>query len=529
MEFVVRSAIGTRVPLIELTDDTDPDVPITADLPIESLDPSRQFPWSVTLTGLPWLTVTKSSGQTGVDAGARVQFLPDAVRTLPNSVYSATLRVESSTAGITPIEVPVYVALYRPFVDAVSPAAESAGFTGQVLVSGDRFGSLTPIDRVLFGDVAAPAFTTRSRANGAIQLRVDVPAGLAAGRHAVTLESQNGRVSQGRAELILVDDVDYTVAGPTSPLSNSGRRYVQAFDPSRRTIFSLPVGAADYVYAARFDGTAWVQTHSTALLQACLSATLTANARSLVAYCQTLDSAGFIDIDPDSLEVRGVSPAPGGGSIYPQGLVALADGTAWIGADSSAAAFVPRGVQGSAPPQVPLYYLAASGAGNAVLSYRAITPNAPLVQVDPFTGVATSFLSSYPLSLHTVRGDRFGTRWALIGEVSHSARVVAVYDAGGVFRGQVDYRPTGSYVDAFIDEDGGRLYILGASLLPEINGGIAVYDLTQPAVNNNLVLLEKIPMTAMGAQFVGVTPDGTQVLTSNGDQVQATRIGPAAP
>jgi hypothetical protein len=522
LEFVVRSVIGAGIPTLDVDDDNQ-QAPIVAGVAIESLDPAREFPWSATLTGLPWLSITKASGQTGVDAGATLQLLPDAIRTLPNGVYMATLRIESSSPGVTPVDVPVYVGITRTFVDAVSPAVEAAGYAGQVLVSVDRQDDLAPIQRVWIGDVAAPAFVSRTRNDGTAQLQVTVPP-LVAGRYPVTLESQSGRRSHGRAELILVDEVDYTVAGPTAQLSTSGSRFVQVFDASRRTVYSLPNGAADYVYAARFDGTGWVQSHSTATFSSCHGAALAANARSLVGHCQTSAASGFVELDPDSLELTNTSPAVGSGSVYPQGLSAMADGSVWIGSDFGAAVYTPARVTGSIAPDVPLFYLAASESGNAVLSYHAISPGAPLRRVDPFTGTATPFLASYPLSLHDVRGDRFGTRWALIGEVSHSATVVAVYDQDGAFRGQVDYRPLGSYVDASIDEDGTRLYILGASFLPEINGGIAVYDLTQPPVENRLVLLGKIPMTAVGAQWVGATPDGTQVFTSDGDRVQASRL-----
>jgi hypothetical protein len=520
VDFVVRSAIGVGQAMIDI-DDSDLQGPISYDLGIDSLDPSREFAWSVTLSGLPWLSVTKGSGQTGVDAGATLQVLPEAIRTLPNGVYAANLRVESTTPGVTAIDATVYVAIARAFTDSVAPAVESTGYVGQVLVTATDLSGVTPIGRVLIGDVAAPAFVTRSRSDGASQLRIDVPA-LPAGRYPITVESQSGRRSQGRAELVLMDALDYTVAGATPAMSTSEKRYVQVFDAARRTIYSMPVGLPDYVYAARFDGTGWVQTHSSETLSSCYGATLAANGRSLVGTCQASTVQGYVDIDPDTLELRRAWPASG----YLAGLTANADGTVWAGAGTGfgGAAYTPDGVRAYRLPDFPMFMLAASGAGNSLLSYQQISPNAPLRRVDPFSAESIPFLESYPLSLHSVRGDRFGTRRAQVGEWTHSAQVIAVYDDAGAFRGQVDYRPGGSYIDAFIDEDGTRLYVLGASFLPEINGGIAVYDLTQPPVGDDLVLLGRIPLTALGALFVGVTPDGTQVLTSNGDQVQATKL-----
>lgn len=517
IEFEIRSAINAGSPQI-VVDDAAAQGPMTIDVGIVSHDPTRQFDWTATLEGLPWLTVTRGAGRSGTDAGATLQILPEAIRDLPNRGYFGFLRVRSTTPGFTESVVLINVLLARAFVDTVAPFTEAAGYRGSILISGDGLRAFTPIDRVLIGDVPATLVSSRNGPDASVELRVDVPL-LPSGRYPITLES-GGLRSQGRGELVLVDPVDYTIAGPTAPLSNAGTRFTQVFDPVRQTIFSLPAGGPEYIYAARFDGTSWVQTRSASTFLLCASATLGIDGRSLIGICQISNQYRFVEIDPDTLEIRQHQAANGA-----QGLVAASNGYYWVGAGNGASVFRPQnGGSGFATVQHPLYYLGASQSGNAFLSYQAIKPNAAIHRVDPFALTSTLFVPTYPLSLQAVRGDRFGTRWALIGTVSHGARVIAVYDGAGAFLGQVDYRPSGTYEDAFINPEGTRLFVLGVSKLPEINGGAAVYDLTQPSVDSNLVLLGTFPMTAIGGRFVGITPDGTQILTGDDHRVQATRV-----
>ena len=520
VEFEIRSSIGIEGTQL-IIDDAAAQAPITFDIGIVSRDPSRQFDWTATVEDLPWATVVRGRGRSGVDAGLTLRILPEAIRALPNRGYFGNLRVRSTTPGFTEATALLNVLLLRAYVGTVAPYAEAAGYRGRLLITGDQLPE-TPIDRVLFGDVPATVASRRNGPGSTFELGVDTPL-LPAGRYPVSVEF-GGLRSQGRGELVLVNPDDYAAAGATAPLPAARTRFLQVFDAARRAVYSLPSGGPEYVYAARFNGVAWVPSRSSTTFLGCASAALTIGGDSLVGMCSLSGGTRFVDIDPETLELRGDAGANGGSTLYPQGLVAASNGYMWVGGESGAAVYRPPTNNGSGSLDHPVFTLAASRSGNAFLSYRAITENAPMHRIDPFTFTSTLFLSSYPLSLQDVRSDRFGTRWAMVGTVSHGARVIAVYDGTGTFLGQVDYRPSGgSYLDAFVDPDGTRLYVLGASQPPLINGGMAVYDLRQPSAGS-FALLGTSPLSAVGGRFVGITPDGTQVLTTDDNQVQASRI-----
>ena len=168
--------------------------------------------------------------------------------------------------------------------------------------------------------------------------------------------------------------------------------------------------------------------------------------------------------------------------------------------------------------------LASSAAGNAMLAYSPISASTPVNIVDPHTLTVGPFVSSAPISVIDVLGDRFGERWALVGEPSHGDSIVQIYNRDGALLGSVD-AGRDSYVGRLLNRDGTRLYLSfgerGGGSAPSRTPVLEIYDLSAEPVMGQYPLLRSLPLGSARTGILGLSLDESEILLTDGQTVAA--------
>ena len=485
----------------------------------------RTVVWTADLPqGPEWLSLARTGGNTGTSDVLRVEVAPAAIRQVANGSYDTLVRLRADAAGAAPLLLPLRVVLDRSVVGAAAPYAEAAGRAGTVIVSGDRLAELGEPQEVRIGGTLANS-VVREAGSGPAQYRVAYPA-LPAGRHAVTLRAGN-RDLPSVATLELVDDADYVGAGVGAPVLANGILWLPGlFDPAARSLYAGPtVGFSGPLTALRREPSGWVEQRSAQSYPGLLGAGFSRGGRLIVALTENRD---VLEIDAATLEQISSTPALlANVSLYVGSPHTNQDGDLIIPAGDRLHRYRPgagrRELTDQAVGQT-LPTLAASAAGNRMLAYTPISEGAPLLLVDPAALTAAPFLTSAPFSTTDVLGDRFGERWALVGEPSHGDSVVNVYDRSGTLLGRIDTEGD-FYTGRALNRDGTRLYLgfgerrRGAA--PSSTPVLEVYDLSAEPVMGQFPLLRSLPLGSLRIGTLGLAPDESEILLTDGSTVSA--------
>jgi hypothetical protein len=331
------------------------------------------------------------------------------------------------------------------------------------------------------------------------------------------------------AVLSLVGDSDYAGAGSIAPELPNGTQWLpELFDPASRSLYAVPQFAAGPIFALRRGESGWTLQQSAAEFPSLIGAVLSQHGRMIVAVTENRD---ILEIDASSLEQRSSTPVLLSNlDAYFNGTRAAHDGSVIIPVGGQLLKYRTgqRSYTSLTPTQqLPLLY--SSTAGNAMLSLFPISTNSPVTRLDPRQLGTLPFLERTDLSVTRVLGDRFGDRWALIGEPSHSDSYVSIYDGSGNLLGAVD-AGTDFYASHALNADGTRLYLSFQSRAggpaPSGNPQLEIYDLGATPVLGQFPLLRAIPIGILNLGILGLTPDESELLTTYDGTISGLRLQP---
>lgn len=283
--------------------------------------PSPTLAWSAS-TADAWLSLSPASGDTASQNQLTASLVQAQTDTLLNGTYHGTVTLDSSTAYVSPVTVPVNLTINRTQVNYVAPYVAMSNTASDVIIRGQHFSQIS-VQGIDFGGNSASSFSVISDT----EIHATAPA-LPVGQYPVNLVTSTGSYAS-RATLVVVAPSNLT--DMTFADTSTVYKYIVP-DPERNAILAYPSGGATlerHVY----NGSSWSTTTAT-LPYSIYGAALSPDGKELV--IRTSDNRLAI-IDPVTLSVISATDPQ---TTYPSNLTSILvtnDGKVLLGTGGSTA------------------------------------------------------------------------------------------------------------------------------------------------------------------------------------------------
>jgi hypothetical protein len=235
------------------------DLPLTINAETNSTSLSGSVPVNVVAgaavgwtaaSSVPWLILTKNSGQTGESLAYTVD--ASQVGALPNAAVStAHITITPTLASMTPVAFNVNVNKNLPQITGLAPYAQLTGQTARVILRGTGFNSIT--------SPATARFTIQGATTSSIAVVSDTEviaqfSALSAGTHTVSVSNALG-LSSATGTVLAVDAPIYAYA----TVMTGGSLRSLAYDPERDSLYAANT-TLEKVMSFHYSGSAWTAT-----------------------------------------------------------------------------------------------------------------------------------------------------------------------------------------------------------------------------------------------------------------------------
>jgi hypothetical protein len=447
-------------------------------------------------SSVPWLLLTKSSGQTGesltynVDA-AQLDALPNA------AVSTAVVTIRPTLGSITPVRFNVNVNKNLPRITSVGPYVQLTGQTARVILRGTGFSSVTSLmSRVTMQGATTNSAVLVNDSEVVIQFSP-----LSAGSHTVSVSNALGlSTTTGNVIAVVAPAYAYTA------ISTGGQLRSLAYDPERDSLYAANT-TVQSIMSFQHSGGTWIQ--NSALFAKALDVGLTQDGGTLLATSDLGTAGGIIRaLNPTTLAT--VQSAALNYNFLPSltrpgfGIPTTNDGRSWLGialpiydyqsgnlaflAPGSLSPTIVTGLLTGIPPVINFYngpWFAMSRDGERLIITQAagLSPPPPMLYMNAADSVVRSnpagLTYAYYFSLSET-GDRmlFDNITVRDGQFNlfGAARIPTV-------SGQPDYYEKNGQVTP----DGSRIYVVAyrsdADTQPSVTPRVFVFDATTAQAN----------------------------------------------